>query len=92
MSVISVNRRGQHNQIGIPHSIFGVDDVAVDGAQLNRCLQVLHTSPNSDDPCRQALSAKDHTERSADQPDSDNGDLSKMQRHSSSWIKAEPQS
>jgi len=46
MPVIRADRRGQHNQVGIPHSVFGVDDVTVDRAQLDRSFQVFDTPPN----------------------------------------------
>jgi hypothetical protein len=78
MPIIGVDRGGQHDQIGIPHSVFGIDDVAIDRAQLNRGFQVFDTPPNPDYPCRQPLSAENHAERSADQADSDNRDLSEV--------------
>ena len=62
MPVIRADRRGHHDQVGIPHSVFGVDDVAVDRAQLDCSFQVFDTPPNPDDSCRQPLSAKNHAE------------------------------
>jgi hypothetical protein len=92
MPVIGVDRRGQYDEVGLPHSVFGVYNVTIDCAQLDRSFQVFDTPPDPYDPRRQALSAKNHPKRSADQPDSDNRHLGEMKRHSSRWTEAEPQS
>jgi hypothetical protein len=61
-------------------------------AKLDRSFQVFDTPPNANDPCRQSLPAENHTQRTADQPHSDNRDLYEMQCHLSRWPEANLQS
>ncbi len=49
MPIIGIDRRGQDDEIGIPHSLFGVYDVAIDRTKLDGGLRVFNTPSNSDD-------------------------------------------
>ena len=81
MAIVGIDRRGQDDEIRVSHPLLRVYDVAIDCTQFDGGLEILNTSPNSDDAGGQALPTKDHAERPADQPHPDNCRLIEMQRH-----------
>lgn len=78
MPLVSVHRRGQQDEVCMLDTFARIRHVSINGADLNRCFEVLDPAPDADDRIRQLLAAQDHPQRAADEPDSDNGHLFEM--------------
>src|SRR5574341_767900 len=81
MTFIGIHWRCQHDEVCLAYALFRIHDVAIDGTQLDRHLEVFDSPPDPDDTIGQPSSLENHAERATDETDADNGDLSEMDSH-----------
>jgi len=81
MPFIRIHGGCKHDEISPAHSFDGIRDIAIDGAEFYRGLEILDTSPDTDDGIGKLGVLENQPKGAADETDSDDGHLLKMMRH-----------
>lgn len=81
MPFIRIHGGCQDHEIRFSNSFNGIRDIAIDGPELNRSLEILDPPSDTDNGVSKLSLLEHQSQGAADKADSDDGHLLKMVRH-----------